>query len=185
MMSMIDRVMPAWDFRERHQRDIRAAPERAFAALPRVDLARSPFIGTLFRLRSLPSRLGRGAAAPLSAGRLGEFLAAAFVTLESDPPRGVLLGSVGEFWRASGGVRRFVPAQFATDATPGCARLVWSFEFVPSARGCLVRTETRIRCNDRRAYRRMLPYWLLIRGPSGLIRREILRLLERECTAAR
>jgi len=47
-----------------------------------------------------------------------------------------------------------------------------------------VTTETRIACNDRADYRRMLAYWIAIRPASGFIRREILRLLARGCREA-
>jgi hypothetical protein len=183
MPSLIDRVMPAWDFREYHHRALGASAEFACEALPRVNLAHSPFIGPLFALRSAPGRWLRGAPA-LEAGRLGDFLASGFITLVDERPRGFVLGTIGEFWRASGAIRRFEPAAFGSHREPGCARLAWSFEFLPDAGGCVATTETRIACNDRAAFRRMLAYWILIRPASGLIRWEILRLLARECAAA-
>ena len=60
---------------------------------------------------------------------------------------------------------------------PGTARLAWGFWFVPEGDGTRVVTETRIDCVDDAARRAMRAYWCLIRSPSGLIRREILRLL--------
>jgi hypothetical protein len=184
MPSLIDRVMPAWDFREYHRRALRASAELACDTLPRVNLAHSPLIGPLFTLRSVPGRLRRGGRA-LEAGRLGDFMASGFTMLVDERPRGFVLGTIGEFWRASGAIRSFEPAAFASNREPGCARLAWSFEFLPDAGGSLATTETRIRCNDRAAFRRMLAYWILIRPASGLIRREMLRLLARDCGAAR
>jgi hypothetical protein len=182
MPSLIDRVMPAWDFREHHRRPLGASPDAAFAALPRVDLARSPFVAPLFAIRSLPMRAKRDRPA-LVAGTLANFFASGFVRLIEEPPRGFVLGSIGQFWRSTGGLHPFEPATFATDRTPGCARLALAFEFVEREGGCLAMTETRICCNDGAAFRRMLAYWILIRPASGLIRREMLRLLDRECAA--
>jgi len=62
MSRLIDRVMPAWDFREQHHRRIPVSPDTAYRALPRVDLAQSPWIGLLFALRSLPARVRPGEA---------------------------------------------------------------------------------------------------------------------------
>jgi hypothetical protein len=210
-MEPIDEFMPAFQFRERHQRRIAASPARACAELRDVDLARSPFIGPLFAIRGLPARaarfLARGGAAgaghgaqagagagggapgaassdALSAGRLGDFFDKAFVTLRADPARGLVVGAVGAFWRNSGGIARVLPGQFRDDRTPGCARLAWMFDFTPLDAGaaCLAVTETRIDCNDAAAHRAMRLYWLAIRPASGLIRREMLRLLALRCS---
>ena len=89
--SAIDDFLPAFQFRERHQRRIAAPVGRARAELRDVDLARSPFIGPLFALRGVPARVSglwsRAAAAAataqaseaLQAGRLGTFFDQAFV----------------------------------------------------------------------------------------------------------
>jgi len=197
-MSAIDEFLPAFQFRERHQRRVAAPVARARAELREVDLARSPFIGPLFALRGLPARVAglwsRGAAAAatanarevLQAGRLGAFFDQAFVTLR-DGPDTLVVGAVGAFWRNGGGIARVAPDRFRDDRTPGCARLAWMFEFTPldSGAACLAATETRIDCNDAAARRAMQLYWLAIRPASGLIRREMLRLLARRCSDPR
>ena len=207
MAEPIEDFLPAFHFRERHQRRIEAPPEQVAARLRAVDLADSPWIGPLFAIRGLPARLARrrprsaggataaaGGPAPaagdaaaddaLRAGTLGAFFDKAFVTLRDDPARGLVVGAVGAFWRNEGGIVRVTPAQFATDRSPGCARLAWMFDFQPvdDGRACLAVTETRIHCNDAAARRAMTLYWLLIRPASGLIRREMLRLLARRCS---
>ena len=198
-MEPIEDFLPAFHFRERHTRRIEAPPARVAAQLRDVDLADSPAIGPLFAIRGLPARLARafarnappGAAAgngrdddALRANTLGRFFDQAFVTLRDDPARGLVVGAVGAFWRNTGGIVRVAPAQFATDRSPGCARRAWMFDFQPldGGRACLAVTETRIHCNDAAARRAMTLYWLLIRPASGLIRREMLRLLARRCS---
>lgn len=193
-MEPIEHFLPAFHFRERHERRIAASPARVAAQLRAVDLARSPFIGPLFALRGLPARISRAlgrdaaraerAAAALEPGRLGTFFDNAFVTLHDDPGRALVVGSVGAFWRNDGGVVRIAPAQFTTDRSPGAVRLAWMFDFQPldSGRACRAVTETRIHCNDAAARRAMTLYWLAIRPASGLIRREMLRLLAARCS---
>lgn len=183
-MPLIDEFLPAWQFRERHERVIRAEPARIAAELPRVDYADSTVIGALFALRALPARLrhGRDAAAALAPGPLGEFFARAFLRLRDAGEHGLVIGAVGEFWRAAGGIRVVAPADFAADRTPGCARLAWAFDYERLAVGrTRVITETRIACNDAAALARMRIYWWLIRPASGFIRRETLRLLAHRC----
>lgn len=183
-MPLIEEFLPDYQFREWHSRVLPVAPAVANACLRDVDLARSPLIGPLFALRSVPARLRNDPAAEvLRVGRLGDFFDRAFVTLRDDPPRGLVVGAIGEFWRAAGGVRRFAPSQFAELREPGTARLAWAFEFeaLPAGR-CRAVTETRIACVDAAALRRMRLYWWLIRPASGLIRRETLRLLARQCS---
>lgn len=186
-MALIDEFLPAWQLRERHVRVIRADAARVSAELPRVNFADSTLIGWLFALRALPARLlhGPDAAAALAPAPLGDFFARAFVLLRDAGDRGLVIGAVGEFWRAAGGMRSVAPAAFASDRSPGCARLAWAFEFEAlDAARTLVTTETRIACNDSAALRRMRIYWWLIRPASGLVRRETLRLLARRCETA-
>lgn len=224
-MEPIEHFLPAFHFRERHERRIAAPPARVAAELRDVDLARSPLIGPLFALRGLPARLSRAfarkvtagarapadtgavggeggarstgavgagpaddaaarAAAALEPGRLGRFFDTGFVTLHDEPGRALVVGSVGAFWRNDGGVVRIAPQQFVTDRSPGCVRLAWMFDFQPldSGRACRAVTETRIHSNDAAARRAMTLYWLAIRPASGLIRREMLRLLAARCS---
>jgi len=187
-LSAIDEFLPRYQFRERHARTIDSDPRALHAALRAVDLAESPFIGPLFALRNLPSRwLRRDTVAvseSLRAGQLGELFERGFVVLRESPGEALVLGSIGEFWRSGGGIRKFAPAEFACAPAPGCARLAWSFEFNVRSGATTVITETRILCDDARALARMRWYWALIRPASGLIRREILRLLARRVALA-
>jgi hypothetical protein len=179
----LDSWLPRWQFRERHERTIAASPERVWAALPDVDLAASPVVRPLFALRMLPARLSRRASAepPLAAQRLtlAQFFATGFVELARERPERYVVGSCGAFWRTSGGLTPVTADGFAAHAVPGTARLAWAFAFEPVPRGTHVITETRICCVDAAALRAMRAYWWLIRGPSGLIRREVLRMLAR------
>jgi hypothetical protein len=186
-MALIDEFLPRWQFRERHERTMDASPAEVARALRHVNLGDSALIAPLFALRAWPARLmqGKAAAAALAPAALGEFFARAFTLLRDAGERGLVVGSVGEFWRAAGGIRAVPAAAFTTDATPGCARLAWAFEFEPLPGGrTRVVTETRIACNDAEALWRMRLYWYLIRPASGLIRRETLRLLARRCETA-
>lgn len=181
-MTTLDPWLPRWDFRERHERRIAAPPDRVYAALPDVNLGDSPFVKPLLQLRMLPARLaGRAPAGGIDLEQLTmRRFVAGFVELSRDPPRSFVVGACGAFWRPVGGASEATtPDAFASHARPGTARLAWGYFFASDGDGTLVVTETRIDCVDAAARRAMLAYWCLIRGPSGLIRRETLRLLAR------
>jgi hypothetical protein len=187
-MASIEEFLPRYQFREHHARIVAAGADAAFAQLRHVDLALSPWIGPLFALRSLPARFARGGAAleALQPTTLGDFFGRAFTPLAERPGRCFVIGSVGRFWQSSGGIEPVTPDSFTTNATPGCARLAWAFDFEPLGEDrCRVSTETRIACNDAAARWRMQLYWWAIRPASGLIRREILRLLAARCEMLR
>lgn len=183
-MSSIEEFLPRYQFREHHDRIVAASADTAFEQLLRVDLSKSAWIAPLFALRSLPARFAQRGAAPaaLQPATLGEFFGRAFTPLAERPGQSFVIGSVGRFWQSSGGIEPVTAETFSTNATPGCARLAWAFDFEPiDAARCRVSTETRIACNDASARWRMQWYWWAIRPASGLIRHEILRLLAERC----
>jgi hypothetical protein len=187
-MASIEEFLPRYQFREHHDRIVGTSADTAFAQLRRVDLSHSPWIGPLFTLRSLPGRFAARGAAPeaLRPTTLGDFFGRAFTPLAERPGHFIVIGSVGRFWQSSGGIEPVTADSFATNATPGCARLAWAFDFEPLGEDrCRVSTETRIACNDAAARWRMQLYWWAIRPASGLIRREILRLLAARCEMLR
>lgn len=57
-----------------------------------------------------------------------------------------------------------------------------SFELELSGDRTRLATETRVQPTDRQAARAFLPYWLVIRAGSGLIRRDLLRAVARRAT---
>lgn len=175
----IDDHMPRFDVRERHQTTVRASPERVYQAIRRLDMSSSPTISWLFRLRQLPAVLsGRGPVRP--ALNLAGLEQAGFVVLEERPGEEVLLGIVGRFWSPAADVQRVTKHEFLNFDRPGYAYAVWNFRIRRRRNGILLTTETRVRCTTPRAGRRFRIYWTLIGPFSGLIRREMLRLIKRE-----
>ncbi|HSV44824.1 MAG TPA: alpha/beta fold hydrolase [Ramlibacter sp.] len=73
------------------------------------------------------------------------------------------------------------PHRNAADPADVTQKVVFSFRFSRQGEGqVLVDTEARVLCVGRAARLRYLPYWLAIKPFSGLIRREILRLIKQE-----
>jgi hypothetical protein len=185
-MSLIDAWMPEAEFSEFHAVDVAAPAERAWAAVRELDLGRSWLVRGLFALRSLPALLTRR---PKRGERalgttMDRLLDSGFVLLQEDAPREIVLGLVGRFWTPAGGIVRVTPGEFRAFDRPGMALAAWNFTVQPTAGGCRVATETRVRCTDERARRSFSFYWRFVQPFSGLIRMEALRAIRRAAESA-
>ena len=167
--GLIDRYLPQFTFGHRHAIAIVSDDLAEVYAIARdLDLSRSPVVPWLFKLRGLPvSRL-----------HARSFTAAmGWSDLEESAPNEFLIG-----YRKRGRPEPLLhPHGAAADPPDVTQKVVFSFRF--SRQGeqrVLVGTETRVLCIGRAATLRFWPYWLAIKPFSGLIRREILRLIKQE-----
>lgn len=101
-----------------------------------------------------------------------------FHLLAEDPPRELVLGIEGAFWKPRYGTCSVDAGAFHGPIPNGIARAAWNF--VVAADGT-VSTETRILCAAD-ARRKFALYWLFVRPFSGLIRRLMLRAIRNACT---
>jgi hypothetical protein len=166
---LLDEIMPAFDFGNRHTIVIAAPPKRVSEAMETTRLD-SPVIRVLFRLRGLQSRRGT----------LREtFTSEGFRILMEKPGEEVVVGVAGRFWTFNQRPNLQAPSDartFVAFNEPGCAKAAMNFRVEPLRDGgARLTTETRVACVDRAAYRSFAPYWMLIRPFSGWIRREMLR----------
>lgn len=191
--------MPAWDFRERHERTAAATPTAAYDAFRDLRIDEMPLSRVLFAIRSAPSRLTGGTRLPTGshAPLLDLMLDAGFTLLSDLPGEEIVVGLVATVSRggAPGGVDRWDAAaapsragSFAAYAQPGAVKMAMSFRFDAEATSGVVPagvvrtkvvTETRVLATDAGARRHFRAYWLGIRLFSGLIRREWLAAVAR------
>jgi hypothetical protein len=174
----VDEFLPAFDFNEVHFAHVNAPPERVLRAVRELTARDVPLMVVLMAVRSLPA-LVRGRR-PAPSGRLLDgFERAGFVML-AERPGELVLGAVGRFWTAAGGIRPVSAEEFAGFAEPGYARAAIDFRAVeqPSGR-TLLTTETRIQATDDEARRRFARYWRVVHPGSALIRRGWLRAVQR------
>jgi hypothetical protein len=187
-MMLIDRYLPQYDVTERHRLRIRAPVNRVWESLRTCHLAESWATRLLFAIRRL-GRLGSGGQAAIRQSvTLESALRGGFLLLADEPPRELVLGLVGRFWR-------FWQADLVTGidadgyirfARPGYAKAAMNFSLTPLAgRETLLETETRTLCTDTAARRRFLPYWFVIRPFSGLIRMQMLGAVRRHAERRR
>lgn len=145
-------------------------------------------LGPLFALRGLPARL-RGRRPPRPTGArplLDLFVEEGFVVLHRDdrPVDGravVVIGAAGVFWSPTRNhpVRFASAREFRDFAEPGHARTVARLEAFAVGNRTVLETETLVAGTDARSDHRFAPYWAIIRGPSGLIRRSWLAAIDR------
>ena len=168
---LIDDYLPDYHVASRHQIDVHATPEVVYALVRRLDLSGSWLIRLLFGLRGLPTH----------GLTLDAFLEWGFALLDEAPGRELLLGLIGRFWTLKGSLQRVEPSAFRSFDQPGYARAAWTFYLTPQPSGStLLVTETRVQCTDEAGLRRFRRYWRLVGPFSGVIRKEILRVIKRE-----
>jgi hypothetical protein len=168
-VSLIDKRLPHYQFSETHRTRVKASPDAVMRTVL-ADLPRDRLSDVLLMLRTVPSRL-LGRAAP----KVGKQMFTSLGCNESE----TVAGLIGRFWQPDGGLVSFPDAHaFERFAEPGIPKLVTGFRVIPDPVGTLLTTETRVFCPDRHSLLRFAPYWMLIRIPSGLIRRRTLRAIK-------
>lgn len=182
-MQLIDRYLPTWQFAERHELALPGvSPAQAFAGLIPGLSTPDPLVERAIALREGPGRLLRRlglSGVSLPAQRFGFH---SFTLLGTEPNREVAFGLAGQFWRLDYGLLPVADAA-AFDGLEDQPKLVLNVCVEPAANGCQLVTQTRVHCPTEVLRRRFAPYWYLIRPVSGLIRRRLLRQIQRKCLA--
>lgn len=185
----LEQALPAAPFWELHRRHVDMPIDAVWDSTLDVTGSEVRTLMPLFVLRGLPARL-MGKRPPLPTGDkplLDLFVDEGFTLLRKDPHpvdgRAVLLfGAVGKFWA----VAHNTPMVFETAADfldfneEGYAKTVCRVEAISQQGQTLLETETLIAGTDAGSNKKFKPYWMLIRGPSGLIRRSWLAAIDRK-----
>ena len=171
---LIDRYLPSYDVRKRHQIVIHAPPKTVFDSVCNLDFSDSAIIRWLFKLRGMPS----------SAWSLQGLEQMRFAKLGEVDQQELLLGLVGRFWSIDGDLQPIDACSFEHFSKPGYARAVWNFYVEPAEPGSSrLSTETRVQCLDEASARRFKRYWAIIGPFSGWIRKEALQIVKRNAEA--
>ncbi|WP_252345402.1 hypothetical protein [Gluconobacter sp. P1C6_b] len=165
----------AFDFSERHSILIRARPATVLNGVRHYRLGDDALLRPALYLRGLPARLLRAPSPPPL--ELQDF------TLLSQTNRSLIYGLKGAFWQTNYGLRRFdTSMEFLGDRDASVATLILSFMTGPATRGrTRLVTQTHILCPTSHVRRCFLPYWLVIRPVSGLLRRRMLSQIKARC----
>lgn len=177
--ELLDRFMPQYEVRERHETRVKAPASVTFAAARGLELHRSRLIRAIFRGRELLMG-STGRSRPVPRPFLDEVLSLGWRVLAEQPERQIVLGAATQPWMADVVFRGLPPEEFTAFAEPDYVKIVWTFAVTPLGDDeSLFHTETRVATTDRSARRKFRRYWTALSPGILLIRWETLRLVRR------
>ena len=167
---LIDEFLPKYDFVETHDIEVCASAEAVFSVIDEVDLRESPIIRWLLFLRGLP----------IEHLRLRDLQKSNFEILGKRDNEELLFGLAGKFWTLTGKLQKVNSDNFREFDKKGFAKAVWNFSVDGKGNETNLKTETRIRCLDDESRRSFGFYWTFIQPFSGLIRKEMLKIVKKK-----
>lgn len=165
---LIDEFLPEYDFGAVHEIVVNADPETVYRVSDEVDLTGSWLVRWLLRLRGLSG----------TNVTLKSLQNSRFERLGEVENKEMLLGLAGRFWTPTGGLKKVDADTFKAFDEPGHAKAVWNFSIEPEGKRTRLTTETRIKCLDDSSRASFGRYWMFIGPFSGLIRKEMLKLIK-------
>jgi hypothetical protein len=178
----IDEFLPRYHFSEIHEIRVHASRTRTWEAIQLVTPHEIRFFTILMAIRRLPALLA-GQVRSVGALRrpiLEVALRSGFVLLAEAPPDGLVVGTIGRFWRPTGQSIPIADAsEFLAFDTPGYARCALDFRLEEASGDTRVITETRIFTPDADVKRKFGAYWLVVHPGSAFIRRMWLAAIRR------
>jgi hypothetical protein len=180
----LDELMPVYDVAEAYSVRIAASPERVWNELLNADFTGLPVARRLMALRSF-GRRKPPAGEPHTLATLTSGGKGGFIELARVPGEEIVLGVIGRFWRPDAPVLRdWKAAEFVAMSAPGQAKAAWNFSLRANAGATILSTETRVQCCGQAARIKFRLYWALIGFFSGWIRKEMLKMVRRNCESA-
>jgi hypothetical protein len=167
---LIERFVPAWDIRIRHEILVQAPASTVFAVAEHFDLQSNPLVRAIFWLRS--KLMGaRTTQRRQSAGLVEETKRLGWGELARRPGRELVMGAATRPWLADVTFRTIAPGDFLGFGEPDSVKIAWTLEAVPIEPSLtLLRTETRVRASDALARQKFFRYWRFAQVGSVLIR---------------
>ncbi len=165
-----EKYLPIHHFSEKHSIIIQKEARDIWPIIKEGDLSGSWLIRFLFALRGMPARMTTFKG--LQEGR--------FTQLEQKENEELIIGLIGQFWKASGNLQVFKPEEFKDWNQREFLKGTWNFQLIQEGNAIRLETETRVQCLGDKALQKFKRYWFFIRPFSGLIRKEILRGIKKK-----
>lgn len=163
MKMLIDRYLLNFSFFEKHQIIINASKDNVWST---------------FKLLTLKDLFSIFCLKKSQTNNFLDLIKNRFILLgESDNE--ILFGLVGKFWINQ--IQKVSKENFETFNDAGYAKLIWSISIEgKGGNECLLKTETRIACNDLSSYYKFRFYWFLIKPFSGISRIFLLNQIKKK-----
>lgn len=188
--TLIDDVLPTYEFRDTISATIRATPEQIFRALYEVTLTDMPLANALGRLRYLPGQLtGRLPDTSTDDMPFMQILAdQGTIVVAEEPNREIVTGTIGKFHDPIN--QQIVPLQTADEFyhfdDPAYQKLVMSIRVreAETVGEHWVELEHRTHALSQSARRKFALYWLVIKPGGAFATKLLLNAVKRRAEAA-
>ena len=177
----MDEFLPTYEVATHHHIDIDAPVEDVYSVVRDLDFGDSGLARVIIWIRNVPARLRGERALGVT---LSDLLDLGFILLADEPPRELVVGFVGQFWTASGNLEELDPEEFVGFDRPGYAKAAMNFAVTRLGDGrSRLTTETRARCFDDEARRKLTRYVFFTSHLRGVLRWALLRAFKRRAEA--
>ena len=175
--TILDDVMPEYQFSERHSQRVHAAPHQALQAVRQSTFGDMRSLGTLLKIRAAALRIHDSGESLEDKRVLDAFASSGYLSAGTE--REVVMVGVANV-RAGGPVKLQTLQQIADYREQGGIKIGYDFRVDDVSDGwCTISTETRVMATDDATLRGMSRYWRLIVPGSGLLRRQWLNGIKR------
>jgi len=179
LSAVLDRFIPRFDVRERHEITIKAPAGVVLEVARSFDMQSIPLVRFIFWLRG---RLLGARAAPIrpTTGLVADMLRLGWRCLAEESGRYLVVGAACQPWKADVVFSSIAPEQFAAYSEPGGVKIAWTLEAesLGPALTCFA-TETRALATDDRARIQFERYWKLFGVGIIMIRKLLLPAVRR------
>lgn len=182
-MTALQRLIPLPHLLEIDRIDVDAPAAHVWGCVRQGELAHSPAIRALFRLREIASRRTGGASPTIRIDSLRSSPEhPGFQILADEPPHELAVGAIGKVWRLDIPFVHVDDDQaFAAFSQPDYIKVAWAIRVLPRGpRRSHVEFEVRVAATDEASWRKFRRYFLVIGPFSRFIRRSLLGALARE-----
>ena len=183
--TLLDQIMPEYEFRGIETVDVHASPEQVFRAFRELKASDMPLAELLGQIRYLPARLDQNKRTePAQAESFSDaMLKMGFVSLGEEPNLQILIGAIGKFHELAD--QQFVHVhdaeEFQRFLHEDYQRLAISVRISDenSGHGCKSTLEHRTHAMSEHACKQFARYWLAIKPGGGFVTRQLLDAVKR------
>jgi hypothetical protein len=165
---IIDKYVPRWDIGKENKISFPHSRLPNVSVIHGIDFGSSHIIKSLFLLRGLPS----------SEITIKRFIDIGFSLIAEDDSE-LVIGLIAQPWKLTGNLKRVSSAEFIEFRQADFVKIGWNFTFSKDEL-VTVKTTTRILSTSNGARMKFGMYWLVIGVFSGLIRKEMLRIIKNQ-----